>query len=617
MVISDYDRKKDLEVTSQNDSGSTISKSQPIIVTGAGSYQKPDTFEDGDFSSNPQWSRDNEGTAEVQQSIVKNGSYALRLDGGETLHYDRGSNGGLDAGDVYQSWIYYDDTNDSYYALADNVDVFGTNHINVRMSGNEADLNTSKSGSSNMYASLSTDTWYKVEFEIIDEGGGTYSVTGRIYDSSGTQLGSSNLGIDSANLQYVIMQSGPVTGGGGTTYYDDVSYSTERATDNVEGTGDVVIDWTNISSESDIAVYDSNNDVLPYEVESFDSTSESAVIWVYGSWARDDTVQAQLAYGNGPSISESVSGSGSDPWNQGQNALTVQHLQDNPITGTDSSPNGNDGTVNNVSSVTGEFDGSGEFNGSDSYVGDVVSNRSLDPELTHRVYFKTDSDHDGIFTSIWSNNDSNENAGLQFGKISSGEVEVTVSDGTSGVATLTSTSISNNEWHQAVITHDGSGGWTLYIDGDQVATDGLNLSLTSDLYIGRGYHKADDSFFWPLDGSLDEVADFQDGKSAEWVQADYDSSPTGGQVFFSQQAAEDTPVLIEGIVDLSGTAQSGVTVRLVNTSSDTYVGETTTDSNGFYQFTGLNKNDEYHVTAEYEDGSNNKYHGESKPFIDP
>jgi hypothetical protein len=41
--------------------------------------------------------------------------------------------------------------------------------------------------------------------------------------------------------------------------------------DSTTGTGDIILDWTNISSEADIAFFDENNNLLDYYIESFSS----------------------------------------------------------------------------------------------------------------------------------------------------------------------------------------------------------------------------------------------------------------------------------------------------------------------------------------------------------
>src|SRR6056297_888275 len=73
--------------------------------------------------------------------------------------------------------------------------------------------------------------------------------------------------------------------------------------DSTTGTGEIVLDWTNIASEADIGIYDENDNLLDYYFESFDTTSgsEAAIIWVYRAWDQDGTTQLQIAYGDGPS----------------------------------------------------------------------------------------------------------------------------------------------------------------------------------------------------------------------------------------------------------------------------------------------------------------------------
>lgn len=72
---------------------------------------------------------------------------------------------------------------------------------------------------------------------------------------------------------------------------------------------------------------------------------------------------------------------------------------------------------------------------------------------------------------------------------------------------------------------------------------------------------------------------------------------------------------INGTITLSGTPQAGVTVRLINNTNDTYEGETTTDSNGVYQFTGLISNEKYQIVVEYDDGTT-KYNAVSDSHIE-
>ena len=67
------------------------------------------------------------------------------------------------------------------------------------------------------------------------------------------------------------------------------------------GAGKIVLDWTDISSKSDIGIYDENDNLLNYWWEEFDASNQHALAWVYRSWVRDGTVQLRVAYGSGPS----------------------------------------------------------------------------------------------------------------------------------------------------------------------------------------------------------------------------------------------------------------------------------------------------------------------------
>lgn len=52
---------------------------------------------------------------------------------------------------------------------------------------------------------------------------------------------------------------------------------------------------------------------------------------------------------------------------------------------------------------------------------------------------------------------------------------------------------------------------------------------------------------------------------------------------------------IKGTVKLDGTAKENVTIRCIRQSDNTIVGTTTSDSNGDYEFSGLDTNETYHI----------------------
>jgi hypothetical protein len=73
---------------------------------------------------------------------------------------------------------------------------------------------------------------------------------------------------------------------------------------------------------------------------------------------------------------------------------------------------------------------------------------------------------------------------------------------------------------------------------------------------------------------------------------------------------------IGGNVTLGGSATQGATLRLHEQTNNLYIGDTTTDVNGDYEFDNLIDGNEYHVSVEYESGGT-KYNDESKPFVTP
>lgn len=76
---------------------------------------------------------------------------------------------------------------------------------------------------------------------------------------------------------------------------------------------------------------------------------------------------------------------------------------------------------------------------------------------------------------------------------------------------------------------------------------------------------------------------------------------------------------ISGQVTISGTPQSGVTVYLIDETTATLIGVTTTDGSGNYIFTSANNlvsSHTYHVAVEYDSGAT-KYNARSLPYVSP
>jgi hypothetical protein len=136
--------------------------------------------------------------------------------------------------------------------------------------------------------------------------------------------------------------------------------------DSTTGTGEIVLDWSSISSKADIAVYDQNNNLLDYYFESFNSTDEKAVIWVYREWVQDGSTQLKVAYGNGPS-DQSVSAS--TVFDKESNLSAGYLYNEESGDALDITSNNNDATVSGVTQgEDGIVDGAYSFDGSDDYI---------------------------------------------------------------------------------------------------------------------------------------------------------------------------------------------------------------------------------------------------------
>ena len=300
-----------------------------------------------------------------------------------------------------------------------------------------------------------------------------------------------------------------------------------NVTDSTSGTGDIVLDWTNISAKSDIAVYDQNGNLLGYEIESFDATAETAVLWVYGSWIRDDTVQAQVVYGDGPASSEE--GSAADVWgNTGQNAVVVQHFQDDG-TGSldllDSTSNNNDGTSGGESLIDAEFDGGADYNGADDGTTLPSSMFSSSGTVTVSTWINPDTMTDGGYGWTLRNN---KLFLIEMGQ-SNSNGQLGIWDGSTHYDV---TSLTAGNWYHVVVEQSDNGDVVVYVDGVKEFDQNIGFQ-TSDRgnAIGANVDSGGSAFGGRYDGQEDEWKAFSEGKGQAWTQAEYDASPKSRQVF--------------------------------------------------------------------------------------
>ncbi|MFW6001922.1 MAG: DUF2341 domain-containing protein [archaeon] len=365
--------------------------------------------------------------------------------------------------------------------------------------------------------------------------------------------------------------------------------------DSTTGTGEIVLDWSNISSESDIGIYDENDNLLDYYFESFDDTVEEAVVWVFRDWVQDGSTQLQVTYGNGPS-DQSVSASTVFDKESGLEAGYLFNETSGDLL--DVTSNGNDGTVHGASQgESGIVGGAYSFDGSDDYV-DIPDNFGF-------------LDGSSSFTLIgWVDivADPNDDAGhiLSF----AGENEVyfqskNVDTGTPGLQIWT-----DNEnvyvkgpnkkdgegWFHAAVIYDKSANEVrLHIDSTLVDT--LDSAPNIDTRNDSSTIGSRDTYNRSHHGSLDDIRIYSSVVGSKDIDGLYSATKSSPD-FFSQQSAEEIILYkVSGTVEEEGSPVER-TVRLYKRSSGELVEETTSDGGtGEFAFTGMKNNDEHYVVA--------------------
>lgn len=513
MPITDYNKIKKLDVTDINDPGASFGKAQPVILSGF------ETDSEDAFSSD-------ENTADTS-TVTTNCTTSTKMFVSKVSY-------GI-------SSISGTDTDVTVEIINSNSNIVASKTVNKSTTGLD-EINFSNSD----YSSLLNNENFEIKVELS---------SGLQYQ--GTQT-SSNTTIASYTNQNTTRR--------GTTVTQDFTYEfTEIVQDDSKtGNGDIVIDFTNISDAQDIAVYDQNGNLLDYEIEDLDTTSETATLWCYNSWVRDGSTQAQIAYGsNSANVDRQVSDVASNEtgnigsyWFNESSGDLIDHA------GT------KDGTVTGATQgVTGEFYNGYSFDGTDDYVstGILQSDFVGESVAAIRGWFKTTTtqSQSGLVQGT-----ANFDASFGLAINSEGGVKLeyyTDQDNFDAIDTGTS-AYNDGNWHQFVVLVDLSfGEYEIYVDGTLDNSGSTVAGSTigdsnggTDLNIKIGARAATSENFYA--GDVDQVDVYTGFRpNSDWIQADYDASPKAGQVFFSQQAAEDTAVTESGVANGSASLDGDAT----------------------------------------------------------
>ncbi|MCU4754374.1 PKD domain-containing protein [Halobacteria archaeon AArc-curdl1] len=208
-----------------------------VLISGLGAAEDVrewDDFEDGDYTSDPVWSEiETGGTATVQQSTVKNGDYALEIDGEPHKLVHSRTDDSISDGETYQAWVNANGDEQIWFGLTNDASagtVGGEDYIGFFNMGDEFSVVTRSSDDNGLVFEDVTSTtsfgnWYLVEIEVRPS---QSEADFRVYDSSENLIDEvTNVQTSGAsNIEYVMMWNRDSGTDSRTSYWDDVSYAT-------------------------------------------------------------------------------------------------------------------------------------------------------------------------------------------------------------------------------------------------------------------------------------------------------------------------------------------------------------------------------------------------------
>jgi hypothetical protein len=179
----------------------------------------------------------------------------------------------------------------------------------------------------------------------------------------------------------------------------------------------------------------------------------------------------------------------------------------------DSSGNGYNGTATNLSPyAAGRFGQAAVFNGSSSSINTGFAQNTSNA-FSWSFWFNGNSSQTGIPLIIDTTSSTSPYPGV--GVTYDG---TNLSVLTSGGTVSPSATVASNTWYHVVLTHDGSGNFSFYVNNAPIFT---NVSRPSNLYSGQNILLGDTTVWNKFNGSIDQVRIFNTALSAGNVTSLY------------------------------------------------------------------------------------------------
>ncbi|MGM0592558.1 MAG: PKD domain-containing protein, partial [Halobacteriota archaeon] len=222
-VESDDDNSGDGDDGSDGDDGDDGSDD------GDGDDAGYDGFEDGDITSDPEWTVEGTGGIHTVNYDAHTGERGLELavDGGDshnTYRLNHPFEGGVPEGTVFSTWAKTNSVGPADHRVYQVGTGSGTsgNFAHIRFRKGAVQINGDAMGAQNLWSNPSADTWYKFEMEILGDG----KVDFRVRDEAGDVIRSNTLRASaSSDYEEVQLWTRDVSDRYPTATFDEVRYT--------------------------------------------------------------------------------------------------------------------------------------------------------------------------------------------------------------------------------------------------------------------------------------------------------------------------------------------------------------------------------------------------------